>query len=153
MRHIQPDDLFHQFPVESAFFRDVIDRQPFFRVVNHRFNLPVYIAAAGTGAAADMIYAWSDALVSALNPEAAAVIMLGDDLGGALKDSKDPQKDKAEFIKSFTASELNAVKAAAAGYVDGIIDPAATRETIINAVEMLCNKRVSTLPKKHCTSI
>ncbi len=113
----------------------------------------VYIAAAGTGAAADMIYAWSDALVSALNPEAAAVIMLGDDLGGALKDSKDPQKDKAEFIKSFTASELNAVKAAAAGYVDGIIDPAATRETIINAVEMLCNKRVSTLPKKHCTSI
>lgn len=113
----------------------------------------VYIAAAGTGAAADMIYAWSDAMVSALTPEAAAVVMLGDDLGGALKDSKDPKKDKAEFINNFAVTELNAMKAAAAGYVDGIIDPTATRETIISAVEMLCNKRVSTLPKKHCTFI
>ena len=113
----------------------------------------VYIAAAGTGAAADMTYAWPDASVSALTPEAAAVIMLGDDFGGKLKGSKDPQKDKAALIADYKSSELNAMKAAAAGYVDSIIDPAQTRDAVNGAIEMLCNKRVSTLPKKHCNSL
>ncbi len=113
----------------------------------------VYIAAAGTGAAADMIYAWPGATVSALSPEAAAVIMLGDDFGGRLKGSKDPQKDKADIIADFKSSELNVMKAADAGYVDSIIEPSQTRSALVSAVEMLCNKRVSTLPKKHCNSL
>lgn len=109
----------------------------------------VYIAAAGTGAAADMTFAWAGASVSALVPEAAAVIMLGDDLGGKLKGSKDPQKDRAAVISEFKENELTAVKAAENGYVDDVITAAETRSRIVSALEMLCNKRVSTLPKKH----
>lgn len=109
----------------------------------------VYIAAAGTGAAADMTYAWEGASVSALTPEAAAVMMWGDDFGGRLKGSKKPQEDKAALIASFKATELNAMKAAENGYVDDIFEAAGTREHLIAAIEMLCNKRVATLPKKH----
>ena len=109
----------------------------------------VYIAAAGTGASADMTFAWTGASVSALTPEAEAVIMLGDDLGGRLKGSKDPKKDREAVVSEFRKNELTAMKAAENGYVDDIIEPSETRERLVSAVEMLSNKRVSTLPKKH----
>lgn len=109
----------------------------------------VYIAAAGTGAAADMTYAWVGASISALAPEAAAVMTWGDDFGGKLKGSKNPQQDKAALIADFKAAELTAMKAAENGYVDDVFEAAQTREKIVAAVEMLCNKRVTTLPKKH----
>ena len=109
----------------------------------------VYIAAAGTGAAADMTFAWTGASVSALSPEAAAVVMLGDDLGGKLKGSKDPQNDRAAVIREFKEKELTAMKAAENGYVDDVITAGETRARIVSSLEMLCSKRVTTLPKKH----
>ncbi len=109
----------------------------------------VYIAAAGTGSASDMTYAWTKASVSALNPEAAAVLMLGDDFGGKLKGSKSPQADRAAVVAEFKDKELTAMNAAANGYVDDIIFAEETRIKLIASLDMLCNKRVSTLPKKH----
>lgn len=109
----------------------------------------VYIALAGTGAAADMTFAWTNASVSALTPEAAAVIMLGDDFGGKLQNTADPQAERAKVIAEYKAEHLTAVNAAADGYVEDILSPAETREKLIAALDMLSNKRVSTLPKKH----
>ncbi len=109
----------------------------------------VYIALAGTGAAADMTYAWPNACVSALTPEAAAVVLLGDDYGGRLKGTKDPAQARADVVRDFKESELTAMKAAENGYVDDIIPAEATRAKLVACLEMLCNKRVSTLPKKH----
>lgn len=109
----------------------------------------VYIAAAGSGASCDMTYAWIGASVSALSPEAAAVIMLGDDFGGQLKGAKDPRAAREQLIRQFKEQELTAVKAAADGYIDDIIDAGETRTRLIASLDMLCNKRVSTLPKKH----
>ena len=109
----------------------------------------VYIATAGTGAAADITFAWPTASVSALNPEAAAVIMLGDDFGGKLKESKDPKADKAAVIAEYKDKNCTAFDAAANGYVEDIINPEDTRAKIIAALELLSGKRVSTLPKKH----
>ena len=109
----------------------------------------VYIAAAGTGAAADITLAWPDAYVSALSPEAAAVIMLGDDFGGKLKGSKDPKNDRAAVVAQFKDENLTAFSAAGNGYIDDIINAEETREKLITAIDMLSNKRISTLPKKH----
>lgn len=109
----------------------------------------VYIAVAGTGAAADLTFAWVTASVSALTPEAEAVIILGDDFGGKLKGSKNPQADKAAVIAEFKDSHLTALNAAKNGYVEDIINPEETRAKLIAALDILANKRVSTLPKKH----
>lgn len=109
----------------------------------------VYIAAAGTGASADITMAWETACVSALSPEAAAVIELGDDFGGKLKGSKDPKADRAKIIEEFRKTKLTAENAAANGYINDIITPENTRKSVASALEMLMNKRVSTLPKKH----
>lgn len=112
----------------------------------------VYIAAAGTGAAADVTYAWAGASISALAPEAAAVINLGDDFGGKLKGAADPKAERAKVIAQFKEENLGADKAAADGYVQDIILPEETRAKVIAALDMLSDKRVSTLPKKHNNS-
>lgn len=109
----------------------------------------VYIAAAGTGAAADMTFAWAGATISGLSPEAAAVISLGDDFGGALRGAADPRTEKANVIAKFKDEQLGAEKAAADGYVQDIILPDETRAKVIAALDMLSDKRVTTLPKKH----
>ena len=109
----------------------------------------VYIAAAGTGANADITYAWNTASISPLMPEAAAVIALGDDLGGKLKGSTDPKKDRAAVVAEYKKENLSAVRAAEDGFVEDIIAPANTRAAVANAIEILADKRVSTLPKKH----
>lgn len=109
----------------------------------------VYIAVAGAGAAADITFAWPNASVSALNPEAAAVIMLGDDFGKKLKNSKDPKADKAALIAEYKDKNCTALDAAANGYVEDIINPEDTRAKLVASLEILSGKRVSTLPKKH----
>ena len=109
----------------------------------------VYIAAAGTGAATDMTIAWAGASISALTPEAAAVVALGDDLGGKLKGAKDPKQARVQVVEQFKDENLSAEKAAANGYVQDVILPEETRMKVIAALDMLSDKRVSTLPKKH----
>lgn len=109
----------------------------------------VYTAMAGTSAAADMTFAAPEACVSPLTPEAAAVIALGDDFGGALKGAADPKAARAEAVEKFKRENLGAVNAAAEGYIEDIVEKGELRAKIAAAVEMLSDKRVSTLPKKH----
>ena len=109
----------------------------------------VYIAAAGTGAAADVTYAWAGASISALSPEAAAIVELGDDFGGKLRGAADPKAERANVVAQFKEENLGADRAAADGYVQDIILPEETRAKVVAALDMLADKRVSTLPKKH----
>ena len=109
----------------------------------------VYIAMAGTGAAADMTFAWDSASISALTPEAETVIMLGDDFGGKLKKTADPKAERERVVEEYRKENLTAMKAAEQGYVEDVISPENTRDKLIAALDMLGSKRVSTLPKKH----
>ncbi|MCD8026339.1 MAG: carboxyl transferase [Clostridiales bacterium] len=103
-----------------------------------------YIAMAGTGANADVVYALPDAVISPVNVEAAAVIMAP----GAMKVSVAEQKAAAE---KFAEESLSAFNAAQNGYVDGIVSADELRTALISALDMLSGKRVSTLAKKHST--
>lgn len=109
----------------------------------------VYIAAAGTGAAADMTYAWEEAFVSPLSPEAAAYIALTEEYGGKLKGQKDPAAARAAVVEDYKQTHLTALRAAEKGYVDEIIPAENSRTAVAGALELISDKRVSTLPKKH----
>ena len=113
-------------------------------VVTGRAIGSAYIALAGTGANADAVYAFPDAVISPVNVEAAAFIMAPD----KMKVPVDEQKKAAE---DFAVENLSAFNAAQSGFVDGIVEEAQLRGALLSALEMLAGKRVPTVAKKHTT--
>ena len=103
-----------------------------------------YVALAGTGANADVVYALPDAVISPVNVEAAAFIMAPEVMNVATD-------KQVEVAQKFADENLSAYNAAQNGYVDGIVEEAQLRQTLISALDMLSGKRVSTLSKKHST--
>ena len=103
-----------------------------------------YIALAGTSANADMVYALPNAVVSPVNVEAAAFIMAPETMSV-------PVSEQKAVAEKFAEENLSAYNAALNGYVDGIVEEANLRQTLISALDMLAGKRVPTLSKKHST--
>lgn len=102
---------------------------------------PAYIALAGRNANADVVLAWPSAVISPLNPKTAVAFMYGDEITA--------DKSREDVENEYRTTKASAFNAAADGVVDDVIDPAATREALIGALDMLEGKRVSKLPKKH----
>lgn len=106
----------------------------------------VYIALAGTTSGADAVYALDKAIVSPIEPSAAAYL-----LDSTIADLPYGEQDAA--INAYVDANLTAVKAAEDGYVDAVVEKSELRDRIAAALRMLSSKRVSTLPKKHTTII
>lgn len=103
-----------------------------------------YIALAGTGANADVVYALPEAVISPVNVEAAAFIMAPEAMNV-------PVAEQKTIAEKFADENLLAYNAAQDGYVDGIVEQAQLRQTLISALDMLSGKRVPTVSKKHST--
>jgi len=56
---------------------------------------------------------------------------------------------RAELVEQYREQFANPYVAAARGYIDDVIDPAETRPRLIEALQMLQNKRDANPPKKH----
>ena len=72
-------------------------------------------------------------------------IVFRDELSAA----NDPEALRAQLEREYRESLANPYVAAARGYVDDVIEPRETRPRLINALEMLQNKRDSNPAKKH----
>lgn len=101
----------------------------------------VYMTLAGRAANADLVYAWENAAISALAPEAAVSILWNDRLAAGEK-----REALAAEYKEAAASPFEAAKN---GALDGVIEPAETRSAVVAALDTLCGKRVPTLARKH----
>ncbi len=104
-----------------------------------------YIATS----AADTVLAWPSAAISAMGLEAYVEFTAHDKLVG----TKNLEADRKALVEEYVEAEAGAFKAAERGFVDQVIAPADTRQHIIQAIEMLAGKRVTTMPKKHTTAI
>ena len=102
-----------------------------------------YVALCG---GADITYAWPCAVISALTPEAAAQILLKEQLEDSAADASVALDEIAE---RYCVEQAGALCAAQAGLIDDVIDPATTRQLIIANLEMLASKRDANFPKKH----
>ncbi len=80
-----------------------------------------------------------------MGPEGAVGIIHRKELAKA----KDPEKRKAELVDEYRKKFANPYIAAERGYIDAVIEPRLTRPRLINALEMLTNKRDTNPPKKH----
>ncbi len=94
---------------------------------------------------ADLNLAWPGAEIAVMGPDGAVNIIFRKELAQA----EDPVKRKAELVAEYRSKFANPYVAASRGYIDDIIEPHETRPRLINALEMLANKRDANPSKKH----
>ncbi|MBQ9930903.1 MAG: acyl-CoA carboxylase subunit beta [Firmicutes bacterium] len=104
-----------------------------------------YTCMASKDMGADIVLAWSGAQVSVMAPQSAAVILYRDEIAAAA----DPAAAREEFASAYAANYADAIRAAEMGYVDDLIDPAATRQRVIRCFDTMASKRDSLPAKKH----
>ncbi len=105
-----------------------------------------YLCMNSKAIGADLVYAWPEASVTVMEPQAAARIMYAREIDGA--------QDKAATLKEaadrYAKMQGSAQAAARRGYVDHIIAPESTRKYLAGAFNMLYTKREDDAPvKKH----
>ncbi len=93
----------------------------------------------------DLNYAWPTAEIAVMGPKGAVEIIYHSQIQAA----SDPEKAKDEFIAEYRERFANPYVAAEWGYVDDVIYPSETRQTLIRGLEMLRNKVVNNPRKKH----
>ncbi len=94
---------------------------------------------------ADVNVAWPSAEIAVMGPEGAADIIFRREIAAA----DDPIAKKAELVAQYREQVANPFVAARRGYVDDVIEPSRTRPYLIDALNMLSNKRDQNPPKKH----
>ncbi len=104
-----------------------------------------YITLAGRGANADLTYAYTTSVISAVDPFTAAEFLYHDKLKGA----ENLEDKRNELATEYAINEASAFIAAQENCIEDIISPADTRQTIRTALEILSSKRISRMPKKH----
>lgn len=80
-----------------------------------------------------------------MGPEGAIGIVHRRELAAA----EDPEALRGQLVADYRRKLANPYVAASYGYVDDVIEPSQTRAVLINALQMLQNKRDTNPPKKH----
>jgi len=93
----------------------------------------------------DVNLAWPSAEIAVMGPDGAVNIIFRKELAHA----KEPIERKAELVEEYRRKFANPYVAASRGYIDDVIEPRETRPRLINALEMLSNKRDHNPAKKH----
>ncbi|MEH7383083.1 acyl-CoA carboxylase subunit beta [Bacillus sp. JJ1533] len=104
-----------------------------------------YVALNSKSIGADLVYAWPNAEIAVMGPQGAANIIFAREIN----ESDDPDKTRAQKIEEYREKFANPYVAASQGMVDDVIDPRETRIKIVQALEMLRNKKESRPNKKH----
>jgi acetyl-CoA carboxylase carboxyltransferase component len=93
----------------------------------------------------DVNLAWPTAEIAVMGPDGAVSIIFRKELESA----ENAVQKKAELVADYKEKFANPYVAAQRGYIDDVIEPKETRPRLINALEMLSNKRDANPAKKH----
>ncbi len=93
----------------------------------------------------DLNYAYPIAEIAVMGPDGAAQILFGKQIAS----SADPVAAKKEKVDEYRETFANPYRAAELGFVDEVILPEDTRPKLIQAFELLSNKRQTNPAKKH----
>lgn len=104
-----------------------------------------YVALNSKAIGADQVFAWPNAEVAVMGPEGAANIIFAKEIA----ESDDPEVTRQAKIQEYREKFANPYVAASNGMIDDVIDPRDTRKCLINALDMLRNKKKKLPKKKH----
>jgi len=118
---------------------------PLITLITRKAYGGAYDVMASKHIGADINLAYPTAEIAVMGPAGAIDIIFRQELA----DADDVAAKKDELVEEYRSTFANPFKAAELGYIDEIIDPIDTRPRLIGSLEMLQNKRVDSLPKKH----
>ena len=93
----------------------------------------------------DINLAWPTAEIAVMGPDGAVNIIFRKEIA----ESATPDETRTRLVAEYREKFANPYVAASRGYLDAVIEPHETRPRLINALEMLQNKRDANPPKKH----
>ncbi|HSR24445.1 MAG TPA: carboxyl transferase domain-containing protein, partial [Candidatus Eisenbacteria bacterium] len=94
---------------------------------------------------ADYNAAWPTAEVAVMGPDAAVNVIFR----RQLESSDDPAARRAELVADYTERFANPYVAAERGYLDQVIEPGATRASLIRALRLALRKERRRPPRWH----
>jgi acetyl-CoA carboxylase carboxyltransferase component len=118
---------------------------PKLTVVTRKAYGGAYCVMSSKHIRSDVNLAWPSAEIAVMGPDGAVSIIFRKELAEA----QDPVKRKAELVADYRDKFASPYVAAEYGFIDDVIEPKETRPRLINALEMLANKRDSSPAKKH----
>lgn len=104
-----------------------------------------YIAMNSRNIGADIVFAWPIAQIAVMGAEGAVDIIYKK----RLKECDNPEEMRKKFTDEYSAKYLNPFLAAAAGYIDEVIEVNETRKKICMAFTALKEKKQGNIWKKH----
>jgi propionyl-CoA carboxylase beta chain len=104
-----------------------------------------YVVMGSKHVRGDINYAWPSAEIAVMGPQGAVNIIFRKEIAEA----EDSEAKRERLLREYREKFANPYAAAERGYVDEVIEPHQTRPRLIDALEMLQNKRASLPPKKH----
>lgn len=104
-----------------------------------------YVALNSKSIGADIVFSWPNAEIAVMGSEGAANIIFAREI----QNSENPEETRAKKIEEYRQKFANPYVAASQGMVDDVIDPRETRIKIIQALDMLRNKKETRPYKKH----
>lgn len=104
-----------------------------------------YIAMNSKEMGADIVLAWPIAQIAVMGAQGAADIIFKHRIASA----DDPAKEREICVKEYEDKFMNPWIAAQRGFVDEVIAPSETRSRIAAAFDLLREKKVAAIEKKH----
>jgi acetyl-CoA carboxylase carboxyltransferase component len=118
---------------------------PRITVITRKAYGGAYIVMNSKHMRGDLSLAWPTAEIAVMGPEGAVNIVFRKEIERA----PEPEQRRAELIAEYQAKFSTPFAAAERGFVDDVIEPAATRSTVIRAFRMLQTKREAVPARKH----
>jgi len=114
-------------------------------VVTRKAYGGAYVVMSSKYIGTDITYAWPSAEIAVMGAEGAVNILKRKELAAAA----DKEAERKRLEDEYRETYLNPYAAAKAGYIDEVIEPAETRQKLIEALEALQTKVENNPPRKH----
>jgi methylmalonyl-CoA carboxyltransferase large subunit len=118
---------------------------PMIQVILRKSYGGAHVAMSSRDLGADCVFAWPTAEVAVMGAEGAVEIVFRKEM----QEAEDKATCRAELIEKYRSVFATPYVAAGRRLVDDIIEPAATRRHLAQALEYLQTKRDQRPPKKH----
>ncbi|MDT0377723.1 acyl-CoA carboxylase subunit beta [Streptomyces sp. DSM 42041] len=104
-----------------------------------------YIVMDSQSIGADLTFAWPTNEIAVMGAEGAANVIFRRQIAAA----DDPEAMRARMVKEYKAELMHPYYAAERGLVDDVIDPAQTRQVLVDSLRMLRSKHADLPSRKH----